>query len=140
MRFKKILCAVDSGPLAEHVFQTALSLSQDLHGELALVSIIDIGMPGETIDIETLRESLRTEVGDLFQNLLSAAGNPPVYRFIENGEAKKDILRIAGEWEADMIVLASHGRKGLSRLLMGSVAETVLRNSKCPTLIVPAHK
>jgi nucleotide-binding universal stress UspA family protein len=140
MNFKKILCAVDEGPLARAVFQTALTLSKELKGELALVTIIDLGIPGEAIDIETFRSSLRAEASDLFQRLVETGGEPNVYKFIEEGDPKSKIVEVARQWEADMIVMASHGRKGLTRLLMGSVAEAVLRSSKCPVLVVPAPK
>jgi nucleotide-binding universal stress UspA family protein len=138
MQFKKILCAVDDGPFSESVFRAAVALARDLKGEIALVNIMDVGMPGEAIDIESLRASLRGEAAALFQRLLENNGNPNVYKFIEEGNPKKTIVTIAREWEADMIVMASHSRKGLTRLLMGSVAETVLREAPCPVLIVPA--
>ena len=47
-----------------------------------------------------------------------------------------EILRVADEIRADLIVLGTHGRKGLSRLLLASVAEQVLRRGKCPVLTV----
>lgn len=138
MQFKKILCAVDDGPFAESVFKVAVSLSRDLNGEVALLNIIDIGMPGEAIDIESLRTALREEAAGLFQRLLDSAGSPNVYKFIEEGNPKNEIVSVAKSWEADIIVMASHGRRGLTRLLMGSVAEGVLRVAPCPVLIVPA--
>ncbi len=51
----------------------------------------------------------------------------------------KEIVRLANEWDADLICLASHGRSGLSRVLMGSVTEGVLRRSDRPVVAVPAH-
>lgn len=140
MAFKKILCAVDEGPLAELVFQAGWALSKELKGELALLSVIDVGMPGENIDIQTSRSSLRTEVKALHQRFVDKSGGANIFKFIEDGDPKQKIVEVANQWEADMIVIASHGRKGLTRLLMGSVAEIVLRNSKCPVLIIPAHR
>lgn len=137
MQFKKILCAVDTGPFAESVFQAGLSLSQELRGEVALLNVLDIGMPGEAIDLDALRESLKGEAVGLFQRLVEGAGSPNVYRFTEEGNPKVKIVEVARQWEADLIVIATHGRRGLTRLLMGSVAETVLRNAPCPVLIVP---
>jgi nucleotide-binding universal stress UspA family protein len=55
---------------------------------------------------------------------------------LERGEAAAEILRVAAEAKADLIVLGTHGRSGLSRLLMGSVAEDVLRKAPCPVLTV----
>jgi nucleotide-binding universal stress UspA family protein len=50
------------------------------------------------------------------------------------------ILAVADELGADLIVMASHGRSGVSRVLLGSVAERVLRHAKCPVLIVPVPR
>ena len=52
------------------------------------------------------------------------------------GEAAGEILRQANETKADVIVMGTHGRTGISRLLMGSVAEVVVRKSSCPVLTV----
>jgi nucleotide-binding universal stress UspA family protein len=52
------------------------------------------------------------------------------------GSPQKEILQFAGEEAVDLIVMGSHGRTGISRLLMGSVAEAVMRKAPCPVLIV----
>lgn len=57
-------------------------------------------------------------------------------RRFEEGDAVETILRVAEETETDLIVLGTHGRTGLERLLMGSVAEYVLRKAPCPVLTV----
>lgn len=59
-----------------------------------------------------------------------------IERRMEEGNPSAIILRVAEEIKPDLIVLGSHGRTGLKRLLMGSVAETVLRKAPCPVLIV----
>lgn len=55
---------------------------------------------------------------------------------LEEGDPKSKIIDVAAEWKADLIVLGSHGRKGLSRFLMGSVAESVARHASCSVEIV----
>jgi nucleotide-binding universal stress UspA family protein len=59
----------------------------------------------------------------------------PVETRLERGDPTAKILRVAGEIEADLIVMGTHGRSGLGRALMGSVAEAVLRRARCPVLI-----
>jgi nucleotide-binding universal stress UspA family protein len=61
----------------------------------------------------------------------------PVKRFVEYGEPAEVIIRIAEEWGADVIVLGTHGRKGLAHLMMGSVAEDVIRHSKKTVVVIP---
>jgi nucleotide-binding universal stress UspA family protein len=53
------------------------------------------------------------------------------------GDPAKEILREAAEWNADVVVVATHGRSGIRRALLGSVAEEVVRGSRCPALVVP---
>jgi nucleotide-binding universal stress UspA family protein len=55
---------------------------------------------------------------------------------LKQGETDVEILRAAEEFQCDMIVLGTHGRTGLSRVLMGSVAEATLRGAQCPVMIV----
>jgi nucleotide-binding universal stress UspA family protein len=64
-------------------------------------------------------------------------GDFKVWLFTEEGNPYEAILRVAKEWEADLIVLGTHGRTGLSHLLIGSVAEKVIRHSTIPIFIVP---
>lgn len=139
MEIKKILCALNDSPLAEEVFEVAFNLSQKLGTEFALVSIINPGPTSDGIDVETLRLYLRNDIIALFERLLKKS-RPNVFKFIENGDPRKKIVEIAKEWRADFIIIGSHGRSGLNRILMGSVAENVVRHSACPVIVVPAPK
>ena len=56
---------------------------------------------------------------------------------IRSGDAAYEIVREAQEWEADVIVLGTHGRRGARRVFLGSVAETVLRYTPCACLVIP---
>lgn len=141
MEIRKILCAVDDSPLAEEVFEVAFNLSQKLGTEFAVVSIINPGpTTSDGMDIETLRSSLRNDIKNLFQRLLEKKSRPNIFKFIENGDPRKKIVEVAKEWKADFIVVGSHGRTGLSRVLMGSVSENVVRHSVCPVVVVPTSK
>ena len=64
------------------------------------------------------------------------AGGFRVKTRVVEAEVRTAILDVAAEWQADLIVLGSHGRKGLSRFMLGSVAESVARHSPCSVLIV----
>ncbi len=62
-----------------------------------------------------------------------------VWTFIEEGKPFEVILKVAEEWQADWIVIGTHGRKGFSHLLMGSVAEKVIRHSTRPLFVIPTR-
>jgi nucleotide-binding universal stress UspA family protein len=55
---------------------------------------------------------------------------------VVSGMIKAEIIDIAKSWPADMIVMGSHGRKGVSRLLMGSVAEAIVKDAPCPVEVI----
>jgi nucleotide-binding universal stress UspA family protein len=83
-------------------------------------------------DPEVLKVELRLQL----QALKVEDGDIQVERRLEEGYPGAIIPRIAGETKADLIVMGTHGRTGLSRLLMGSVAEQVVRKAPCPVLTV----
>ncbi len=79
---------------------------------------------------------------DALENIRRRAEGPdlkyPVDTLLRRGFAPEAIMETAEERDADLIVMGTHGRTGLSRLLMGSVAENVLPRASCPVLIVKA--
>jgi nucleotide-binding universal stress UspA family protein len=79
---------------------------------------------------------LRTEAENWFATLPVPRGEVETQQVIAEGDPVTEILRVAAEERADFIVLGTHGRTGLQRLLMGSVAENVTRRARCPVVAV----
>lgn len=139
-KIKKILIAIDDGPTSEKVSSNGFQLGQQLNAEIALVSVVattalmtEGGVtPGEMADIikNDFKKNQQMLVDKVFKDY-------KVWTFIEEGKPFEAILKVAEEWEADLIVLGTHGRTGLSHLLMGSVAEKVIRHSTKPLFIIP---
>jgi nucleotide-binding universal stress UspA family protein len=69
-----------------------------------------------------------------------ASVQPPPLKFIQVGKPATEIVKAAQEWPADLIVIGSHGRGGVQRLLLGSVADGVMRHAKCPVLVVRSEE
>jgi len=140
MGFHKILIAIDSNPSSEIVAQNGLQLAKQFNSEIALISVIDPeSYPDE--DEATIREredmmehNLNKSQGNVMEKVFK---NTPFSSFVEVGTPSKAILRVAEEWGADVIVMGTHGRKGLPHLLMGSVAEDLIRHSKKAVVIIP---
>lgn len=140
---KKILIAIDDGPTCEKVASGGFLFGQQLNAEIALVSIVDTtalitdgGLtPREMADI------IKTEFKKNQQMLIEKVFKDyKVWTFVEEGKPSEMILKVADEWDADLIVLGTHGRTGLAHLLMGSVAEKVIRHSVKPLIIIPVKK
>jgi nucleotide-binding universal stress UspA family protein len=81
---------------------------------------------------EADKELLRAELS----RLQPRDPNVSVEHILQAGEPVEEILRVARERHCDLIVMGTHGRTGLSRLLMGSVAEAVVRTASCPVVTI----
>ncbi len=141
MSFRKILVAVDGSPFAARAAEVAAELANDLGAQLALVHAVDPavvayapegGVPAGELIAAAEREG-RQLLADFRER--TSAQRPP-FAFLEQGSPAAEIVRTAQTWAADLIVIGSHGRKGLERALLGSVAEAVVRHATCPVLVV----
>jgi universal stress protein A len=110
-----------------HVWEAAGYVGGDA---LSMLPIGAGGPPGW----EQARGDVQREV-ELFLGKAGVSPRKTAVR-VEAGEPSDTILRIAKEVQADLVVMGTHGRAGLSRLLIGSVAEAVLRRSTCPVLTI----
>lgn len=137
---KKILIAVDGGPTSEKVATDGYQLGKQLNAEIGLLSVVDttLLMTEGSITPKEMAEILKEDLIKNQSTLINTVfGSHKIRDFVEQGKPYEEILRVAKEWGADMIVLGTHGRTGVKHLLMGSVAEKVLRHSTKPLFIVP---
>jgi nucleotide-binding universal stress UspA family protein len=137
--FKRVLIAVDGEPVAAHAAEIGVQLACSLGAEVAFIHAIDPGLtysPGIAPD-QLIAEAER-DARRMLAELKSLTPSLPALEFIRVGKPAHEILTAATEWPASVIVIGSHGRRGISRVLMGSVAEAVMRNAPCPALVVRA--
>ena len=132
-----ILHPTDFSERSAAAFRVACALARDynarlfvLHADYLPVALYgDVVAPPRPDDYEErLREQLHL--------LRPADPDIRVEYFLNEGEPVSEILGVAEEVNADLIVMGTHGRTGLGRLLMGSVAEQVMRRANCPVLTV----
>lgn len=139
VKFRKILIAVDGEPVAVHAAEVGIQMACCLGAEIAFVHAVDPALtyaPGiapQDLAAEAERDGKRA--------MDTLAGHFPLLsarEFIRVGKPAHEILSAAKEWAADVIVVGSHGRGGITRVLMGSVAEAVMRHAPCPVLVIRA--
>lgn len=142
--FQKILVPVDGSSTAKLALQQAIILAKLTHAQVALVHIYtDIAylVDEDYINYEELQktvqlagEKILTEATKSFQQ----AGLTAQTKSISAGNQKiaQAIIAEAERWQADLIVIGSHGHSGFTRLLLGSVAEGVTRSSSIPVLLI----
>ena len=120
------------------------SLAIDQKAKLAIIHVIDLVIvygagqfPGAYV--EGTRELAREAVEQARQTALAAGIDPEVQspEIVTSGYHVADtIAELAKNWKADVLVAGTHGRRGVSRLLIGSVAERIVRVAPCPLLLV----
>jgi nucleotide-binding universal stress UspA family protein len=143
LHFRTILHPTDFSAAAEEAFQLSGSLARD-HGARLVVLHVHYPVPAGEFPVELPEEEMedfKEEVWDEFHRL--EAVNPQIREVrleckLREGDPATEILRLAQEIDCDLIVMGTHGRSGLARLLMGSVAEKVLRKAHCPVLTMKA--
>jgi nucleotide-binding universal stress UspA family protein len=145
MDLHKIVVATDFSPDAEAALDLALELTRSSHADVFLVHVchmpsyaffnggLFVPLPSLFAEIvEDAKKALRTE-----QEKRARSGSA-LYTVCLEGEPALEVIRWAEENRADLIVMGTHGRRGLRRLLMGSVAEHVVRRAVQPVLTVHA--
>lgn len=147
--YSRILVPVDGSPTSRKGLDEALKLARLTGARLKLVHVVDELMPdsgygpvaiSEAV-IDALREGARKvledavalarkQVADVESELIETIGR----------RAADTIVDVAKQWQAELIVMGTHGRRGLRRLVVGSDAEAVLRTSPVPVLMVRAEE
>ena len=142
MQIKKILFPTDFSEAAEKAFSYALFLADSHNAELLLLHVVDQlhGLTHFEVLALTPMEIVERLVRHAHENLQAmvdrAKDKVNAAESVREGKTWDVICKTATEENADIIVMASKGRTGLSHALIGSVAETVARHASCPVLIV----
>ena len=148
---KTILVAVDLHKGSNLVMARALAYAADAGATLHLASIAEPNIanvrPPESMDapeltgtdVHKLHEFIEHRCHD-FRKHHPTASCPTVELHVDTGDPAEKIVEVAAKLDADLIVLDTHGRTGIKRLLIGSVAEKVVRLAGCPVLVVREKK
>ena len=143
--YARILAPIDGSDTAQRGMQEAIRLAKEQGSQLRLLYVIDVHLaaidPYGSVNVGELADALRNYGGDLLKKAQSAAAAQGVQaqtEIIESFTARAGdvIVGAARDWPADLIVMGTHGRRGVSHLLMGSDAEIVLRGTPVPVLLV----
>ncbi len=141
-QFKKILIAVDDSAQSLAAAQTGFALAHELNAAVGILYVVDqsheVINADQGITPEEIRSQLLEHAEKTVQQYIQLyKGTGEVQRFTAEGVPGEEILHIAQEWQAQLIVMGTHGRSGLSRLMTGSVAEHVIRHTNVPVLVTP---
>jgi nucleotide-binding universal stress UspA family protein len=146
---QRILVAVDASPCSAAAADLAARLVRQLDGSVELMTVIDVSAVADAggdasarqYQVEKLREEARDrlwqfagrhlpDADEIHAHVLDGGSNPPDVAAAVTGAAEA--------WNCDLIVLGTHGKTGLEHLILGSVAEKIVRTSRVPVLTVRA--
>jgi len=141
---RRMLVPTDFSDGAASGLEWAQMLARAFSAEIVLLHVVDLGatwvpLSGPAVFPTPAPAGAVAQVADLAKGALDALGQdaPEVaQRLVRTGHPREQIPEIAREVGADMIVMGSHGRRGMSHLVIGSVAEYVVRHATVPVLII----
>jgi nucleotide-binding universal stress UspA family protein len=144
----RILIAVEDSPYSEQALNYGVLLAKNLGSKITLVHVDEIPISSPYSADPLLNESpvmipelmhIQEEASKaLFKKIEDKYGQiVKISTVTKIGRAQDEILAVADECKADMIILGTHGRTGFDHFISGSVSESVARKAKCPVLIIP---
>jgi nucleotide-binding universal stress UspA family protein len=146
MKTDPILVPLDLTGCAYEVVEAVSTLASKLGSRVILMNVVQVPAgvnPYATLMMDeqewhTAREILDQDARALMEpfRMQLAADDVKVTHFLGHGDVVEAILTAAREVDAGMVVMGTHGRKGLERFMLGSVAEQVMRRSTCPVMVV----
>jgi nucleotide-binding universal stress UspA family protein len=144
----RILIAVEDSPYSEQALNYGVLLAKNLGSKITLVHVDEIPISSPYSADPLLNESpvmipelmhIQEEASKLlFKKIKEQHGDVVEMSTVTKiGRAQDEILSVADDCKADMIILGTHGRTGFDHFISGSVSESVARKAKCPVLIIP---
>lgn len=150
--YQRILVPVDGTSAKQAMLDEAIRLTQFCHeSSLRLVHVVDVSAVAEVerelggaSSVANVADAVRKNAQDILDDAaqkVKAAGldTEAVLIEIQDGDLAAAVVEGAKKWDADLIVMGTHGHGGLYHLIMGSVAEGVVRQARVPVLLVPSQ-
>ena len=138
--FKTILCPTDFSDESARALAYALRFAKNSDGTILLAHIIHIPTEhyrepsGQVLGYDQLRTQMQRQLEETRDQQLQ--GYAKVELLLELGDPFEQLMEIATQRSADLITISTHGRSGITHLIIGSVAEKIIRHAPCPVFVV----
>jgi nucleotide-binding universal stress UspA family protein len=145
MNYKNILIAVDGSDCSKNAAQKGIELANQLSASVMLLCVVDMTNAISStsvngiIDTEMI-QAFKDEAERVVKELAGKTSADMITTLTIEGIPQYEIRNVARSKKADMIIMGTHGRTGLRHLVMGSVAEYVIRHATIPVLVIPETK
>jgi nucleotide-binding universal stress UspA family protein len=145
VRIQRILCPVDFYPASERAVSYAVKLAKNYESQLILLHVVAPILPHAyefPMDLKNVVKALTEESTRRLQRLSkrAKAAKVPVECFVRTGGIHREIKKIVSSAKIDFVVMGTHGRRGIERWVLGSVAEQLMRSIKAPLLTIGKTK
>jgi universal stress protein A len=140
--WKRICCAIDFSDSSRMALREAADHARRFEGELTLIHVYEAPEPGAADVLSSppeLFERASRETRDALERWRAEAegsAGRPVHATVQVGDVSVELARFVTEGNFDLVVMGTHGRKGFQRMMLGSVAERVVRRAACSVLVV----
>ena len=139
---KKILVPFDGSGYSEKAYEKALEIAEKFESDLIVITVLQSKIPdsaGVSVQrLQELQDEQENEATSMLRELETEAKNkniPFSIKIVHNPSSSDGIATFAENSNIDLIVMGSHGRTGLRKIVLGSVANGVIGHTKCPVLI-----
>jgi universal stress protein A len=145
LKLRRILLPTDFSGCGNYALPYAAAIARAAKATVICIHVVEpivpaVGYSGlaEPMPIADMSEQLEDSAERELPQILECEElhGLDIEEVIAHGDAAAEIVRVAGEREVDLIVISSHGRTGLGRIIFGSTAEAVVRHAHCPVLVV----
>ncbi len=133
---KKILAPTDFSDISAKGVGYACQLAKEVGAELIILNIVTLD-ESNLVNRREMEQHKQLLDEFLKEKVADAGSGLNIRKVVEPGQPDATVVHWAENENVDLMVMSSHGRSGLSRVLMGSVTEQILRRSPCPVLVVP---
>ena len=141
-KFKRILVATDGSEFSEAALEYAIDLAKKNYAELFIVYVVPLAPLGSAWEDDRIREKLRQEGEEILKKAKEKVKRKGRMAeiILKEGVPSEEILKTAKEKNVDLIVMGSHGRTKLQKIILGSVAERVIGGAHCPVMVLKKTK
>lgn len=140
--YKTILVPVDGSEVSSFAADEAVKLAGTLGSTVTFLYVVDVAIlsipdaEAGLANTDIIKQGFLVQAQAVLEKLKAEAGDVQAEGMIREGDVHNEIVTVADEIDAELIVMGTHGRRGINRLLLGSVAESVARRAHCAVLLV----
>lgn len=139
----RIMIPLDGSHNAEKALPLAQELAREWNASIWLVHVVSsypiTGLPRTAIDPEAVTDERARQAARMYLDQVGTRFNARVHKHVLFGSVSEHLIAAVRAWNIGHVVMTSHGRTGLARVVLGSVADVLIQQLDCPIIVIPCH-